>query len=189
MSIGPGIVRDTQRAIRMMAETLVGPIVLAATDKGVIWLEIRAEGDHHPAHNFQTGESAAARIADRAVAELGLYFRGELRDFSVSFCLDGLSEFQRRVLEHLVHIPFGQVETYGEVALKIGKANSARAVGGALARNPIAIMIPCHRVVAYDGQLHGFLSPEGIHTKAKLLRHEGIAVRDGCVKLDEQSEV
>ena len=68
------------------------------------------------------------------------------------------------------------MRTYGQVAIGIGRPQAARAVGGALAHNPIGIIIPCHRVIAHDGRLRGFSSPHGIRTKAVLLEHEGILI-------------
>jgi methylated-DNA-[protein]-cysteine S-methyltransferase len=185
MGIAAESLSDTMLAVRTVADTMVGRVVVAATDAGVIWLATHAAGDL-ALDPYQPGKMDAAKIADQAEAELIAYFSGELRNFSVPVCLDGLSGFQRLVLEHVARIPYGQVETYGEVAMRIGKAGSARAVGGALARNPIGVIIPCHRVVAHDGRMHGFSAREGIHGKAKLLQHEGINVRDLRVRFDEK---
>ncbi len=178
----------TQTAVRVMNGTITGRIVLTASEAGIVSLVMRrAEDGEEDIH--QQGSAPAAAIADKAVTELGAYLQGELRRFSVPLCLEGVSDFQHKVLTHTAQIPAGSVESYGEVAQAIGKPNSARAVGGALARNPIAIMIPCHRVVAHDGRLHGFSSPDGIRTKAKLLAHEGLSIIDDRVQLSEKREM
>jgi methylated-DNA-[protein]-cysteine S-methyltransferase len=89
--------------------------------------------------------------------------------------LSAATPFQRRVYERLLHIGYGQVGTYGEVARDIGaEMGTARAIGQAVGANPVAIVVPCHRVVAADGRLVGFSG--GIERKAALLRHEGIEV-------------
>jgi methylated-DNA-[protein]-cysteine S-methyltransferase len=135
----------------------------------------------------QKGEPGAAAIAEKAAKELTQYAAGERREFDVPLSLDRLAPFQRAVLAETAKIPMRSVATYGEIAARIGKPKSARAVGGALARNPIGIIIPCHRVVAHDGRLHGFSSPEGIAGKARLLQHEGVSVEKDRVILRKES--
>ncbi|MCY3656378.1 MAG: methylated-DNA--[protein]-cysteine S-methyltransferase [Chloroflexi bacterium] len=85
------------------------------------------------------------------------------------------TSFQQRVWEALRAIPCGATTSYGEIALDIGQPGAARAVGGAVGRNPISVVVPCHRVIAADGSLGGFAS--GLDRKRWLLRHEGAAVR------------
>ena len=82
-------------------------------------------------------------------------------------------KFQREVLQLTLEIPFGEVRTYGELARTLGKSAASRAVGGALARNPLPLLIPCHRVVAATGALTGYSAASGIATKAWLLELEG----------------
>lgn len=179
--------QSADMAVRVLQAPLVGAILLAATDAGLVRLEMRRAEDIHT-DIYQHGSETAAAIADGALRELAGYFGGELRAFSVPLSLQGSSAFQHLVLTHVAGIPYGVVQTYGETALAIGRPNSARAVGGALARNPIAIIIPCHRVVAHNGHLHGFSSPGGIDTKAKLLAHEGVTMQDGRTQLTHQGE-
>ena len=101
------------------------------------------------------------------------YFRGDPVDFSlVGLDLDGLTPFQRRVLEAVRGIPRGQVQSYGQVAAAIGRPLAARAVGTALAGNPLCLLIPCHRVVASDGRLGGFGG--GTEMKRRMLALEGV---------------
>ena len=77
-----------------------------------------------------------------------------------------------------MRIPFGNVCSYGELATVVGKPGAARAVGQALGANPIALIVPCHRIIGYDGHLHGFSAPNGLQTKAWLLRLEGHHIAD-----------
>jgi len=106
------------------------------------------------------------------------YFEGEPVDFSTdpAVSLDGLSAWDHKVLLSCRKIPSGRTTTYGELAVRIGHPGAARAVGSALARNPIPLIIPCHRVLRTDGHLGGFSAPGGLTTKQALLRREQAAV-------------
>jgi methylated-DNA-[protein]-cysteine S-methyltransferase len=104
--------------------------------------------------------------------EIQRYFHREpvsLRDIPLD--LSESTKFERKVYQATRKIPFGKVATYGQIAKAIGKPKASRAVGQALGKNPIAIVIPCHRIVASDGGLGGFTG--GLRWKRKLLRHEG----------------
>ena len=168
-------------SIRLLKSSPVGPILFAASSDGLMILSIMAEEDL-PFFGEKTADLESGRIADKAVSQMKDYFNGKLKNFSVPVDLKDETDFQREVLLVTKAIPFGEVLTYGEVAARIGRPRSARAVGGALARNPIGIIIPCHRVVAHDGKLHGFSSPHGILTKAILLENEGVLIENGAVK-------
>ncbi len=103
--------------------------------------------------------------------DLRRYFSGERVDFrGYELDLSGCTEFERRVYQAAREIPAGQVRTYGDIARAIGNPGAARAVGNALGKNPVGIVIPCHRVVASDG-IGGFTG--GVEWKRKLLRLEG----------------
>ncbi|WP_445164116.1 methylated-DNA--[protein]-cysteine S-methyltransferase [Mycobacterium sp. Dal123C01] len=104
-----------------------------------------------------------------AVAQLEAYFAGELTDFDVELELQG-TEFQRRVWKALLTIPFGETRSYGEIAQQIGAPGAARAVGLANGHNPIAIVVPCHRVIGANGSLTGFGG--GLDRKRTLLELE-----------------
>jgi methylated-DNA-[protein]-cysteine S-methyltransferase len=106
-------------------------------------------------------------------AQLRAYFAGARTEFEVSLDLDRLTPFQRSVLTTARRIPPGTVWTYGQVARTIGKPRASRAVGQALGRNPMPIVIPCHRVVASDGSLGGYSGGGGLASKRWLLRLEG----------------
>lgn len=103
------------------------------------------------------------------------YFDGENVDFGTdpAVNLDILSPFDRKVLQTCRKIPAGEITTYGDLAVRVGHPGAARAVGSALAHNPIPLIIPCHRVLRTDGSLGGFSAPGGLATKQRLLRHEG----------------
>lgn len=104
------------------------------------------------------------------VAQLEAYFAGELTDFDLPLQLRG-TPFQRRVWDALQEIPFGETISYGELARRVGNPKASRAVGLANGRNPIAIVVPCHRVIGADGSLTGYGG--GIERKVWLLEHEG----------------
>ncbi|MDP8224384.1 MAG: methylated-DNA--[protein]-cysteine S-methyltransferase [Candidatus Lernaella stagnicola] len=114
----------------------------------------------------------AARLADYLA---GKPVRFSLRELDWT----GISEFRREVMRACVAIRRGSVTTYGKLAEQAGRKNAARAVGAAMARNPFPLVIPCHRVVASDGHLHGFGGGmEALALKRRLLEHEGHVMRD-----------
>jgi O-6-methylguanine DNA methyltransferase len=94
-----------------------------------------------------------------------------------------VSKFAARVYELTSKVPEGKVTTYGAIARKMGRPKASRAVGAALRANPTPIVVPCHRVVGFDGSLRGYGGGSGIPTKAKLLRKEGVSVSEGRVDL------
>jgi methylated-DNA-[protein]-cysteine S-methyltransferase len=120
---------------------------------------------HDPEPNWIYNEKpfAAAR------QQLEEYFAGERKDFDLPLHLSG-TDFQVRVLEELQRIPYGETTTYGAIAERIGRPKAVRAVGAANGRNPIPIIIPCHRVIGSSGKLTGFGG--GLDTKEELLRFE-----------------
>jgi methylated-DNA-[protein]-cysteine S-methyltransferase len=124
-----------------------------------------------PTHEaMQPDERFLPDLQERFIA----YFEGENVDFSTdpTVSLDSLPPFDRKVLETCRKIAPGETTTYGDLAVRVGHPGAARAVGSALAHNPIPLIIPCHRVVRRDGSLGGFSAPGGLATKQRLLRHE-----------------
>ena len=109
--------------------------------------------------------------ASSPARQLREYFRGKRKEFDVEVEPDTASEFDRAVWKALLQVPAGRTVTYGELAKKVGHPGAARAVGGAMRRNPIPIVIPCHRVVGQDGSITGF--GLGLWRKRWLLDHEG----------------
>ena len=114
-------------------------------------------------------------IIERALDELCRYFSGDLRQFTGPLDLRG-TPFQQRVWQAVFQVPYGEVTTYREIALRIDAPNAYRAVGAANGANPAAIIVPCHRIVGTDGKLHGYGG--GLHQKRALLDMEA-ANREG----------
>jgi methylated-DNA-[protein]-cysteine S-methyltransferase len=110
-------------------------------------------------------------IVDAATQQLAEYFAGERMAFDVPLAPQG-TEFQQTVWAALGDVPFGTTATYGEIARAIGQLTATRAVGAANGRNPIPIIIPCHRVIGASGELTGYSGGGGIETKRRLLDHE-----------------
>lgn len=110
---------------------------------------------------------------DDVAHQLGEYFAGRRRTFDLPLAPHG-TEFQRRVWAELARIPYGEVISYRTLAVRVGNPNAIRAVGGANGRNPLPIVIPCHRVIAADGSLAGFGG--GVPSKQFLLALEGVTV-------------
>ena len=113
-------------------------------------------------------------VLRQAIRELREYFAGERRSFEVGIDLQMGTEFQREVWAELRRIPYGQTITYGRQAQNIGRPKAVRAVGGANGKNPLPIIIPCHRVLASTGKLQGFSG--GLDLKRRLLAVEGLDV-------------
>lgn len=104
------------------------------------------------------------------------YFDGRIPAFDIPHHLEGLTDFQREVLSACRKIPAGRTLTYAQLAARIGRPRAARAVGNALARNPLPLLIPCHRVVAGNRKLGGFSADAGVDLKRKLLALEGVEI-------------
>lgn len=109
-----------------------------------------------------------------AARELSAYFRGELREFETRLDLRG-TDFRLKVWRALREIPYGKTRSYGEIAASLGMPGAQRAVGGANYHNPIAIIVPCHRVIGADGKLVGYAG--GLWRKTRLLELEGARYR------------
>jgi methylated-DNA-[protein]-cysteine S-methyltransferase len=117
----------------------------------------------------EPAEGAPSHTAVAAAKQLSEYFAGSRRDFDLRLAPEG-SDFERSVWAELVRIPYGATDTYGAIAQRLGDGSLSRAVGAANARNPIAILVPCHRVVGADGDLTGYAG--GLWRKKWLLAHE-----------------
>ena len=161
------------------------------TPVGIIYLQSSPDGLRRCAFPGSTEMLAAedlfaaypnTSLLKAAVEQLGEYFSGARHSFSIPLNLRGLPPFQTRVLLACAAIPWGQVSTYAQLAAAVGSPGASRAVGSSLARNPLPLFIPCHRVIGSDGALHGFAAPDGIRTKAWLLRHEGLRLENGKIK-------
>ena len=155
-------------------QTPVGLLFVGATDRGVCDLTFgRSSVQRYRERLLRRSPEVWRDDAglSRVSSELRAYFAGELTRFSLAVDLRQVTPFTARVLQETRRIGFGQVMSYGEVAARIGSPGASRAVGGALGRNPVPIIIPCHRVIAQGRRLGGFTG--GLPTKRALLGLEG----------------
>lgn len=150
------------------ADSPVGPLLLAAHDGGVCGIEFH-ESRHRIARGVDWREGAHP-LLDRLQAQLHEYFAGARRAFDLPLAPHGTA-FQREVWQALASIPYGTTLSYAQLAARIGRPAAMRAVGAANGRNPLPIVLPCHRVIGANGALTGFGG--GLPTKAFLLRLEG----------------
>jgi len=149
-----------------------GPLLLAATEKGLRCLQFDRGKLPIAASNERWIESRER--LEPYIGQIQAYFRGELRAFTCKLDLIG-TKFQKDCWEALLRIPYGKTCSYAEIAREIGRPQAFRAVGQANHDNPIAIIVPCHRVLGANGTLTGYGG--GLSTKEKLRRLEGAAFR------------
>jgi len=143
-------------------------LFIVASEKGIKEVGLGKKRRNHGGPPQQKSAGPLARRRGHAAGrELSSYFSGRLRSFSARCDLGGLPPFTRAVLKITARIPYGEVRSYRWVAERLGKPKAMRAVGNALARNPIPIIIPCHRVVRSDGTLGGYAL--GLNWKRRLL--------------------
>jgi methylated-DNA-[protein]-cysteine S-methyltransferase len=149
-------------------ESPIGPLRIVASDRGlraVLW----PDDDPGRVRLTEVREQPDHPILELVAAQLEEYFAGDRRSFDVPLDLVG-THFQQSAWEALRTIDYGTTVSYGEQAARMGDRRKARAVGAANGRNPVSIIVPCHRVVGADGSLTGFAG--GVQTKAWLLDHE-----------------
>jgi methylated-DNA-[protein]-cysteine S-methyltransferase len=158
----------------------VGPLLLAASERGLALLEF-GRGVFPPGNNHFAGASWMESSGKMRpyVREMEQYFAGKRREFSFPLDLRG-TDFQRRCWQTLLEIPYGETRTYAAIARAVGQPRGFRAVGMANHDNPVAIVVPCHRVIASDGSLGGYGG--GLPAKRWLLELEG-------VKFEEQMKL
>ena len=151
----------------------IGTLTLSARGDHLVGLHLPGSGDPPP-----TGDAQRSPVLARATAQLDAYFAGTRTAFDLPLAPDG-TEFQRAVWKALCDVPYGETCSYGAIAHAIGKPLASRAVGMANNRNPIAIIVPCHRIVGASGALVGFGG--GLPAKKFLLgleqRHQPFALR------------
>ncbi|MBZ0135714.1 MAG: methylated-DNA--[protein]-cysteine S-methyltransferase [Planctomycetes bacterium] len=140
----------------------IGPLHITCNEAGITELHM---GSKAPAPGAKRGHT----LLDRAVEQLTDYFAGKRAEFDLPLSPRG-TDFQRKVWQRLREIPFAHTSSYGEVAARVGNPKASRAVGAANGRNPIAVIVPCHRVIGADGSLTGFGG--GLERKQWLLEHE-----------------
>lgn len=160
---------------RTTIDSPIGPLHLAASSLGLTnlafstskeWKQRAAIGGSDKG----APDAAASAVLGEAVRQVGEYFAGRRTRFDLPLDLHG-TDFQLRVWRQIAAVPHGQVISYGELAVAAGAPGASRAAGAACGANPVALIVPCHRVVGADGALHGFGG--GLAVKAWLLRHEG----------------
>jgi methylated-DNA-[protein]-cysteine S-methyltransferase len=139
----------------------MGPLTVVSTERGIASI--------HFGSSLPEGIVADPSANRETVEQLAEYFEGKRTRFDLPLDVDG-TPFQKAVWNELQRIPYGETRSYGEIAKAVGKPGAARAVGMANHDNPIAVVIPCHRVVGRDGSLTGYAG--GLHLKAQLLSIE-----------------
>jgi methylated-DNA-[protein]-cysteine S-methyltransferase len=148
-------------------DTAIGRCAIGWTERGVA--KVRWPGSRRA-----SGSATPPPEIARAIEGIKALLRGEPADLTgVPVDFGGTQPFERRVYEAARSIQPGSTRTYGELAAEVGEPGEARAVGVAMARNPVPLVVPCHRVVAADGRLGGFSAPGGVATKRRLLEIEG----------------
>jgi methylated-DNA-[protein]-cysteine S-methyltransferase len=151
-------------------ESPIGRLLLSTDGEALTGIYMHLPDGPSPEMKDWTRDAGAGALPD-TVRQLEEYFGGMRRDFDLPMRLAG-TEFQRLVWKHLTDIRYGETLSYGALARRIGKPNASRAVGLANGRNPIPILVPCHRVIGADGSLTGYGG--GLERKRWLLAHEGL---------------
>jgi methylated-DNA-[protein]-cysteine S-methyltransferase len=157
-----------------VADTPLGRLFLATTSRGLCRISYDADPDRHVerlGRDYGLRVLRAPRALDEAKRELDEYFEGDRHRFELPVDLRVGGDFQLAVLRELALVPYGEVTTYGALAKRAGRPRAARAVGTVMNRNPLPIVLPCHRVVGSNGSLTGYGG--GLERKEALLRLEG----------------
>ncbi len=151
-------------------ETPIGTLGVRTNEKGVYRLHLANDVDKA---EKETPKNQQSPILKKALNELKEYFDGKRKSFDVPLDLD-MPPFYKKALMEVAKVPFGKTVSYQEIAKRAGNAKASRASGSANAKNPIAVFIPCHRILASDGTLGGYGG--GLDKKMILLDHEGVDV-------------
>jgi methylated-DNA-[protein]-cysteine S-methyltransferase len=146
-------------------ESPVGKLKLVASDKGLVAILWEKDSPRRVRLN-EPVENKEHFVLVKTERQLGEYFGGKRKAFSIALDMRG-TRFQKDVWEALLAIPFGETRSYGQLAKQLGNPRASRAVGAANGRNPVSIIVPCHRVIGSSGKLTGFAG--GLATKAHLL--------------------
>jgi methylated-DNA-[protein]-cysteine S-methyltransferase len=156
-------------------DTPIGTLLVAATDRGLCRISYDPQPEQEElerlARTFGVRVLRSPAPFEPARHQLDEYFEGHRQQFELTLDLAQLADFNRRVLHELARVPYGEVVTYGELASRAARPRAARAVGMVMNRNPLPIVLPCHRVIGANGKLVGYGG--GLDRKEKLLRLEG----------------
>ncbi|MBG9390122.1 methylated-DNA--[protein]-cysteine S-methyltransferase [Caenimonas aquaedulcis] len=150
-------------------ESPLGTMIVAATERGLagVWFEGQKHMPDHASWPVQSDHP----MLRKAVAQLEEYFAGRRSAFDLPLDLQGGTPFQQSVWQALLAIPAGGTTSYGTLSERIGRKAAVRAVGAAVGRNPVSVIVPCHRVIGSGGALTGYAG--GLHRKTALLQLEG----------------
>jgi methylated-DNA-[protein]-cysteine S-methyltransferase len=167
--MSPSLFRKSMNLACKIIDSPVGKLKLVASDKDLVAIVWENDKPRRvPLSELIANEQHPILIETER--QLGEYFAGKRKAFSVALDMRG-TRFQKDVWESLLAIPFGQTRSYGQLAKQLGNPRATRAVGAANGRNPLSIIVPCHRVIGSTGKLTGFAG--GLETKAHLLSLEG----------------
>ena len=157
--------------VQSVFDSPLGRIMLAASPQGLqgAWF---VQGQRHMPESTHWPLVRNNALLQQAEDQLRRYFAGAAVDFELALDLDSGTAFQQAVWRALLRIPRGATTSYGAISAAVGKPSAVRAVGGAVGRNPVSIIVPCHRVLGQDGSLTGYAG--GIERKRALLLHERV---------------
>jgi methylated-DNA-[protein]-cysteine S-methyltransferase len=159
-------------------ESPLGPLLVGVSERGVCRISFDPDAEAELDHLAERAGPRVLRVArriDPVRRQLEEYFERDRREFELDVDLAGVPPFQQEVLRELLRVPYAETSTYGTLAVRIGRPRAARAVGGALNRNPVPIVVPCHRIVGSTGSLVGYGG--GLERKRALLALEGAGGR------------
>ena len=162
---------------RRTCEAPFGVVTVIGSDLGIRYVMFNNDAHPKPLEKLHISDTDIHDSVNDAVIQLDEYFAGSRRDFELPLDLQG-TEFQVAAWNALAEIPYGRTASYGQQAASIGRPKAVRAIGGANGRNPVAIVLPCHRIVGADGSLTGFGG--GIEVKKWLLDHEQSTLRSAA---------
>jgi methylated-DNA-[protein]-cysteine S-methyltransferase len=151
-----------------MIESPIGKLKLVASDQGLVAVLWEKDNPRRVRVSELVADQQHPVLAE-AERQLGDYFAGKRKSFSIPLDIRG-TRFQKDVWEALLAIPFGETRSYGQLAKQLGNSRATRAVGAAIGRNPVSVVVPCHRVIGSSGKLTGFGG--GLEAKARLLSLE-----------------
>ena len=157
-----------------VVDSPLGPLLVAATDRGLLRIVYDADPEEELERIARLAGPRvlrSSRQVEPVRRQLGEYFEGDRRAFELDVDLRGVAPFAERVLHELAGVPYGETTTYGALAARAGAPRAARAVGTVMNRNPVPIVLPCHRVIGANGALVGYGG--GLPKKERLLRLEG----------------